>query len=166
MFFVGFFVFLQSAFAWEKSGGAYGGSIAYRTSAGNHRAHIGMGGWFQNCRKTQTIQPCWQAGVSIATNGQNIPGGTMRTTLVRPTVSVGYILGTQPTKIGFSGGMGAQVIAGGVNGDVLLVQPGGYGMISVQKPVKEDWLLWVSNGYFMRAWGVDTDMSIGVGKRW
>ena len=166
MFLIWGLLSLQTAYAWNMSSGGYGTTVSYRTSAGNHRTHVGAGGWFQRCRDRNEMQSCWQGGVSLSTNGQKIPGGTMRTTVVRPTISMGYFMGSQPTKVGFSAGAGAQVISGGVNGDVVLVQPGGYGMISLQKPLSDDWLLWGSNGYFMRAWGVDVDISVGVGKRW
>ena len=80
-------------------------------------------------------------------NGQSIPSGVMRSSLVRASSTIGYILGLEETKVGLSLGPCVQFLLGGVDTPVYLVQGGGYGQISIQKPFTEDWLLFVGNGW-------------------
>ena len=155
-----------SSFAWDNSGGLTGVGIAVRSSAGNHRIHSGLGGWYQHCTPAGSIQRCWIVQVDMAGNGQSIPGGVMRSFLVRPTGMMGYVLGQEATKVGFSFGPSVQVLLGGADESVTLIQPGGYGQISIQKPLGGDWLLSMGNGYLLRLYGVDVDLSVGIGRRW
>ena len=104
--------------------------------------------------------------MDLVSNGQDIPSGVLRTKILRPTVSMGAVLGNNPTKIGFYGGLGGQLVLGGVDNSVLLYQPGGYVSVSMQKPLGDKWMLYGNQGYFFRLWGVDVDLSIGMGKRW
>jgi hypothetical protein len=141
-------------------------AIALRSSAGNHRLHPGIGGWVQHCDNRTKIQHCWMGRVDGALNNQLVPEGVMRSSLLRTSASYGLLLGVEPTKIGFSIGPTIQFLNGGVDGSVLLLQPGGVGQISIQKPVSDEWLMVIGNGYTIRGWSVDADLTIGLGRRW
>ena len=158
-------VFAQN---WSMTAGATTSFISVRSSAGNHRIHSGIGGWYQNCQVLDVTPAyrCWKGSMDLVSNGQEIPNGMLRTKILRPTFSMGIEIGNNPTKIGFYGGLGAQMLLGGVDNSVRLLQPGGYASVSMQKPLGDVWMLYGRQGYFLRLWGVDIDLSIGVGRRW
>ena len=153
---------------WSKTSGGTTSFISVRSSAGNHRVHSGIGGWYQNCQTSDAtlVYRCWRGSMDMVSNGQDIPNGVLRTKILRPTFSMGVVLGNNPTKIGIYGGLGGQMLQGGVDNSVLLFQPGGYVSVSMQKPIGDKWMLYGNQGYFLRLWGVDADLSIGVGRRW
>ena len=160
-------IFLLSlAFAWDKSVGLNITTMAVRSSAGYHRPHSGFGGWVQYCRSQSQIQHCWQGIVDGTFNNQLIPQKQMRTSLVRASGGYGILLGVESTKIGFTIGPSLQFLQGGTDSSVFLLKPGALAQISIQKPLSDDWLLMIGNGYTLRAWGVDPDLVVGLGRRW
>lgn len=162
------FLSLLIGLAGAKSYGAGFGTVALRTSSGNHRQHVGMNLWTKTCTSAQDSERenCWQYALGVGENIHLIPGGRMINTVIQPKVLYGVQMGIRPLKVGFSVGVGVNGIIGGAETLVWNLQPGLIGAIELEQPIGTEWLLRLEANQMLYAFGSNYGLVLGGAKKW
>lgn len=135
------------------------GVAAVRSSTGNHRVDPAYGLWVR--RGFQAVYG--EVELMGATDADATPGGSLRRTLVRPSVVVGWRGGSRPMHVGMAGGVAMSLVAGN---SAFVVQPGVRACGDLHIPLGEKQVLVTRAGVTTRGRGADVDASIGWGFRW
>ena len=166
------FIILFIKLALADSIGVGVGTIALRSSAGNHRQHLGLNAWKKSCsvQKNDEIERCLQYAVGLGENIHLIPNGRMISTVIQPKILYGVQLGNLPVKVGFSVGIGMNTIFGGAETLVWKLQPGVIGALELERPLgqdpDEDWSLRFEANQMIYGLGSNYGMVLGGAKRW
>ena len=135
------------------------GVAAVRSSTGNHRVDPAYGVWLRK----GFGDVYGEVEVMGATDADSTPGGTLRRTLVRPSLVVGWRGGSRPMHVGMAGGLAMSVVAGN---ETAVVQPGVRACGDLHVPIGARQVLVTRAGVTTRGRGADVDASIGWGLRW
>ena len=166
------FLILLLKLAFADSTGLGIGTIAMRSSAGNHRQHLGVNAWKKSC-STETadkIERCMHYGLGVGQNIQLIPNGTMTSKVIQSKILYGFQVGVLPLKLGFSIGIGVNGIIGGVETLVWKAQPGIMGSVELERSLgsgtKKDWLIRFEANQMIYGFGSNYGMVLGAAKIW
>lgn len=151
-------------------------TIALRSSAGNHRQHLGINVWKKSCalrdasQENKEIEQCVQYAFGIGENIHLIPNGRMISTVLQPKVLYGVQLGVLPMKIGFSVGVGVNGIIGGAETFAWKIQPGLIGALELEQPIgkgtEKDWVVRLEANQMIYGLGSNYGMVLGGAKKW
>lgn len=153
----------QLALAAPTDAGAALGLAGVRTSAGQHPVRLGLDLWYRRGlgQGLHMEAELWTSSLS-----DPVPGvGTIDTRLVRPSLLLGWHGGTRKTKVGFSVGPSATVIAGGLGGGQFLLRGGVRAKVDLRVPLGEGWMLVSHAGLGTRRTSGDVDLMLGLARR-
>ena len=163
---------LLTGFGLADSTGGGIGTIAIRSSSGNHRQHLGVNFWRKSCveNSDSQLERCQQYALGVGENIHLIPNGKMMTTVVQPKFLYGVRLGVLPLKVGFSIGLGGNALFGGAETLVWKLQPGLMGAIELEQPVgregEKDWILRLEANQMIYGVGSSYGLVFGGARRW
>ena len=166
------FLILLLKLAFADSAGLGVGTIAIRSSSGNHRQHLGVNVWKKSCsaETADKLESCIHYGLGLGQNIQLVPNGTMKSRVVQSKILYGVQMGVLPLKVGFSIGVGVNGIIGGVETLIWKVQPGVMGAVELERALgndaKKDWLARFEANQLIYGFGSHYGMVLGVSKKW
>lgn len=135
--------------------------IGVRSSSGERPIHRGLVGW---ARFDTERAFALEAEFAWGTNQETFLDESLRTHLVRPSLSLSWATGTQRAQVAGSLGVALSVHSGGLDSTVLQVRPGLKTRIGVDMPVGEQWELRWHFGLSSRGFRADAETGLGLGR--